>query len=480
MSKVIKSAKNITEFFKILDANEIEFVDFRFTDSKGTTHHITYARSFVDKFLLRDGFYFDGSSIEGWQEIHMSDMLLKPDLGRICLDPFTAQPTMIVFCDVYDPESGEPYNRDPRSIAKAAEAYVRDSGVADTVYFGPEAEFFIFDKVSYHSNMHSAGYSIQSGETPDQGMSFGSGESGENNSGHRPGIKGGYFPVAPVDSGQDIRSEMLSVLDTVGIEVQKHHHEVAPSQGEIGIEFDTLTACADNMQIYKYVVKNVAHAFGQTATFMPKPVFGDNGSGMHCHQSLFNGGEPLFAGDKYADLSQTCLHYIGGIIKHAKALNAFTNPSTNSYKRLVPGYEAPVLLTYSARNRSASCRIPLATSQKAKRVEVRFPDPTANPYLAFAAMLMAGLDGIKNKIDPGKAMDMNLYELSGDALRDIPTVCRSLREALDSLSADHDFLLQGNVFTKDMIEGYIGLKMEEVLKYETMPHPAEFEMYYSC
>jgi glutamine synthetase len=341
---------------------------------------------------------------------------------------------------------------------------------------GPEAEFFIFDDVRFTHGMFESGYKLDSVELPvNSNKDYGS----DGNTGHRPGIKGGYFPVAPVDSAQDIRSEMLSVLDSVGIEVQKHHHEVAPAQHELGIEFDTLTACADNMQLFKYVIHNVAHAFGQTATFMPKPVQGDNGSGMHCHQSLFKGKEPLFAGDQYANLSQECLWYIGGIIKHAKALNAFTNPSTNSYKRLVPGYEAPVLLAYSARNRSASCRIPMATSPKARRVEVRFPDPMANPYLAFAAMMMAGLDGIKNKIEPGEAMDKNLYDLPADELSKIPTVCRSLREALDSLRDNHTFLLDGDVFTKDMIDSYIDIKMEEVEKFELAPHPVEFEMYYS-
>ena len=476
MTKNLKSVKNSAEFIKLMDANDIEFVDFVFTDARGKLQHTTYIRSFVTKDLIDDGFYFDGSSIAGWCEIHKSDMLLKPDLNRICMDPFTAQPTLIIFCDVYDPETGDKYNRCPRGIATAAEQYVRDSGIADNVYFGPEAEFFIFDDVKFKSDMFQSGYKIDSKENPNNtDRDYGS----DGNTGHRPTVKGGYFPVAPVDSGQDIRSEMLSVLENVGVTVQKHHHEVAPSQGELGIEFDTLKVTADNMQLYKYVVHNVAHAFGQTATFMPKPIFGDNGSGMHCHQSLFKGKTPLFAGDKYANLSQECLWYIGGIIKHAKALNAFTNPSTNSYKRLVPGYEAPVLLAYSARNRSASCRIPLATNDKARRVEVRFPDPTANPYLAFAAQLMAGLDGIKNKIDPGQPMDKNLYDLPAKELAKIPTVCGSLREALESLRTDHKFLLAGDVFDKGMIDAYIDLKMEEVERVDTMPHPVEFEMYYS-
>ncbi len=477
MSKAIKSAKNATEFLKMLDANQIEFVDFVFTDSKGKLQHTTYARSFLNKDFFDDGFYFDGSSIAGWQEIHESDMLLRPDLNRICMDPFTAQPTVIVFCDVYTAEGTDTYAKCPRAIAKAAEKHLKNTGIADTVYFGPEAEFFIFDDVKYTNTMFESGYKLDSVESPtNSNRDYGS----DGNTGHRPGVKGGYFPVAPIDSAQDIRSEMLSVLDSVGVEVQKHHHEVAPSQHELGIEFDTLTATADNMQLYKYVIHNVAHAFGQTATFMPKPIFGDNGSGMHCHQSLFNAKTPLFAGEKYANLSQECLWYIGGIIKHAKALNAFTNPTTNSYKRLVPGYEAPVLLAYSARNRSASCRIPMASSPKARRVEVRFPDPTANPYLAFAAMLMAGLDGIKNKIDPGEAMDKNLYALPERELAKIPTVCGSLREALNSLRDDHKFLLDGNVFSKDMINSYIALKMEDVERFETMPHPVEFEMYYSA
>ena len=476
MSKNITSVKNASEFFKLLDANDIEFVDFVFSDNRGKLQHTTYARSFIDVDFMKEGFYFDGSSVAGWREIHSSDMLLKPDLNRLCVDPFTAQPTVLVFCDVCDPITGKPYNRCPRQIAKAAEEHLKKTGIADSVYMGPEAEFFIFDDVRFTHGMFESGYKLDSVELPvNSNKDYGS----DGNTGHRPGVKGGYFPVAPVDSAQDIRSEMLSVLDSVGIEVQKHHHEVAPAQHELGIEFDTLTACADNMQLFKYVIHNVAHAFGQTATFMPKPVQGDNGSGIHCHQSLFKGKEPLFAGDKYANLSQECLWYIGGIIKHAKALNAFTNPSTNSYKRLVPGYEAPVLLAYSARNRSASCRIPMATSPKARRVEVRFPDPMANPYLAFAAMMMAGLDGIKNKIEPGEAMDKNLYDLPADELSQIPHVAGSLREALNSLRDNHAFLLDGDVFTKDMIDGYIDLKMEEVEKFELAPHPIEFEMYYS-
>lgn len=469
--------KTPNDFLKLIETNEIEFVDFVFTDSKGKLQHTTYAAHVIDKDFLDEGFYFDGSSLAGWKEINESDMNLRPDLNRVSIDPFTAQPTLTVFCDIIEPTNGKPYERDPRSIAKAAEEYVKTSGHADVAYFGPEAEFFVFDDVKYKVSMNKVSYEIDSEEGPyNTDKDYGQ----EKNTGHRPGVKGGYFPVAPVDSLVDMRSEMVSVLKTVGINAEKHHHEVAPSQHELGFTFSTLVEAADQIQLFKYVIHNVAHAFGQTATFMPKPVFGDNGSGMHVHQSLFKGKTPLFAGDKYADLSETCLFYIGGIIKHAKALNAFTNPSTNSYKRLVPGYEAPVLLAYSARNRSASCRIPMSTSPKAKRVEVRFPDPTANPYLAFSAMLMAGLDGIDNKIHPGEAMDMNLYDLPKDKLKEIPHVCGSLREALESLEADHDFLLKGDVFTKDMIKGYIDVKMQEVEAYETMPHPIEYEMYYSC
>ena len=472
----IEKVSSETDFFKMVDEYDIEYVDFRFTDAKGKLQHTAQHISTVDKDMLKEGILFDGSSIAGWKAINESDMLLIPDITTAQLDPFSAQATLNVFCDIHEPFTGQAYTRDPRSIAKAAEEYMRSTGIADTVFFGPEAEFFIFDDVRIRMDMNAVSYEVDSEEGPyNSGSEFEDG-----NMGHRPGVKGGYFPVQPVDSLSDIRAEMVSVLSEMGLEMEKHHHEVAPSQCELGMKFDTMTLCADNMQNYKYVVHNVAHAYGKTATFMPKPIYGDNGSGMHCHQSLWKDGKPLFAGSGYADLSENCLYYIGGIIKHARALNAFTNPSTNSYKRLVPGYEAPVLLAYSARNRSASCRIPFATNPKAKRVEVRFPDPTANPYLAFAAMLMAGLDGIKNKIHPGDAMDKNLYDLPPEELSEVPTVCGSLREALDALGEDMDFLLQGDVFTKDMIEGYIELKTEELLAYETMPHPIEFAMYYSC
>ncbi len=466
---------DVKAIMKMIEENDVQYVDFRFSDPRGKLQHTAQHVSTVDEDLLTEGVMFDGSSIAGWKAINESDMILIPDLSTAHMDPFAAQPLLNIFCDVYEPSTGQPYSRDPRSTAKAAEAYLASTGIGDTAFFGPEAEFFVFDDVRIKVDQNHVMYKIDSEEGPyNSGSEFPDG-----NLGHRPGPKGGYFPVGPVDSMSDLRAEMVSVLASIGVPVEKHHHEVAPSQNELGIKFDTMVTCADNMQLYKYVVHNVADAYGKTATFMPKPVFGDNGSGMHVHQSIWKGNEPTFAGSGYADLSETALYYIGGIIKHAKALNAFTNASTNSYKRLVPGYEAPVLLAYSSRNRSASCRIPYVTSPKAKRVEVRFPDPTANPYLAFAAMLMAGLDGIQNKIHPGDAMDKNLYDLPPEELADVPTVCGSLREALESLAADHEFLLKGDVFNKEQIEGYIELKMEEVEAFETMPHPIEYSMYYS-
>lgn len=477
MSDTVFTFKSEADVVKAIETYNIEFVDFVFSDAKGKLQHTTYSSHVVDADFLKEGFFFDGSSIEGWKAINESDMNLRPDITKAYLDPFTSQPTLAIYCDVYEPTTDKPYNRDPRSIAKAAENYLKNTGFADSALFGPEAEFFVFDSVKYGTSMNKVSYEIDSIEGP-YNSDRDYGEAG--NTGHRPRVKGGYFPVAPVDNAVDLRSEMVSVMRAVGIDAEKHHHEVAPSQHELGFTCSTLVDSADKVQLYKYVVHNVAHAFGQTATFMPKPIFGDNGSGMHVHQSLFKGKTPVFAGDKYSGLSDMALYYIGGIIKHAKALNAFTNPSTNSYKRLVPGYEAPVLLAYSARNRSASCRIPMANGEKAKRVELRFPDPAANPYLAFAAMLMAGLDGIDNKIHPGDAMDMNLYDLSKEELSKVPHVARSLRESLEALEADHEFLLKGDVFTKDMVEGYIDLKMGDVEAYETMPHPIEFELYYSC
>jgi glutamine synthetase len=468
----------MSEVKKVLDLikeHDVKYVDFRFTDPRGKWQHTAQHVVTVDEDLLTEGIMFDGSSIAGWKSINESDMILKPDLSTAVLDPFAAQTQLIIFCDVIEPSTGQLYDRDPRSIAKRAEKHIVSAGFGDTAYFGPEAEFFVFDDVRYEVKMNSVMYKLDSEEGPYvTGKEF-----PEGNHGHRIPVKGGYFPVPPMDSQVDMRAEMLTIMHDMNVPVEKHHHEVAPSQSELGVKFDTLVRSADNMQIYKYVVHNVAHSYGKTATFMPKPIFGDNGSGMHVHQSIWKAGKPLFAGSGYADLSETALYYIGGIIKHAKALNAFTNPLTNSYKRLIPGFEAPVLLAYSARNRSASCRIPYSASPKGKRVEVRFPDPGANPYLAFAAMLMAGLDGITNKIHPGDAMDKNLYDLPPEELSQVPTVCGSLREALQNLEKDHDFLLKGDVFSKDFIESYVELKWEEVYKFEHTPHPIEFQMYYS-
>jgi glutamine synthetase len=463
------------DVMKQISDNEVKFVDLRFTDPRGKLQHVTMDASIVDEDMFSEGSMFDGSSIAGWKAINESDMVLMPDPETAHMDPFFAQSTLVIFCDILDPISGEAYNRDPRGTAKKAEAYLKQSGTGDVAYFGPEAEFFIFDDVRYKADPYNTGFRLDSTELPSNDDT----EYETGNLGHRPRVKGGYFPVPPVDSCQDIRSEMLSVMAEMGVKVEKHHHEVAAAQHELGIKFDTLVKNADNMQIYKYVTHQVANAYGKTATFMPKPIFGDNGSGMHVHQSIWKGGKPTFAGNEYAGLSETALFYIGGIIKHAKALNAFTNPSTNSFKRLVPGYEAPVLLAYSARNRSASCRIPFGQSPKAKRIEVRFPDPMANPYLAFSAMLMAGLDGIKNKLHPGSAMDKDLYDLPPEELKEIPTVCRSLREAMESLDADRDFLKAGGVFDDDQIDAFIDLKMAEILRFEMTPHPVEYDMYYS-
>ncbi len=460
---------------RMIKDEDIKFVDLRFTDPRGKMQHVTMDASIVDDDMFAEGTLFDGSSIAGWKAINESDMTLMPDPETATVDPFFAQSTLTLFCDVLDPQTGEAYDRDPRSTARKAEAFLKQSRIGDTAYFGPEAEFFVFDDVRFTAEPYNTGFAIDSGELPsNSGTEYETG-----NLGHRPRTKGGYFPVPPVDSGQDMRSEMLSVMAQMGLEVEKHHHEVGAAQHELGMKFDTLTRNADKLQIYKYVVHQVANAYGKSATFMPKPVFGDNGSGMHVHQSIWKDGKPVFAGQKYADLSEECLFYIGGILKHARAINAFANPLTNSYKRLVPGYEAPVLLAYSVRNRSASCRIPVVSSPKAKRIEIRFPDPGANPYLAFAAMLMAGLDGIRNKIHPGDAMDKNLYDLPPEELKDIPTVSRGLREALESLDADRDFLKAGDVFTDDQIEAYIELKMDEVLRFEMTPHPVEFDLYYS-
>ncbi|MEH6727528.1 MAG: type I glutamate--ammonia ligase, partial [Hyphomicrobiales bacterium] len=463
------------DILKQIKDDDIQYVDLRFTDPRGKMHHVTMDSSVVDEDMFADGVMFDGSSIAGWKAINESDMTLMPDASTAAKDPFFQAPTLAIFCDILDPISGEGYNRDPRMTAKKAEAYVKSSGTGDTVYVGPEAEFFVFDDVRFSTEPYNTGFLLDSSELPINSYS----EYEGGNMGHRPRTKGGYFPVPPVDSGQDWRGDMLQKMKEMGVVVEKHHHEVASAQHELGLVFQTLTKMADHQQIYKYVVHQVAHAWGKTATFMPKPVFGDNGTGMHCHQSIWKDGNPLFAGNLYADLSEECLFYIGGILKHAKAINAFTNPSTNSYKRLVPGYEAPVLLAYSARNRSASCRIPFSASPKGKRVEIRFPDPTANPYLAFTALLMAGLDGIKNKLHPGDAMDKDLYDLPPAELAEIPTVAGSLREALECLNADRDFLKAGGVMDDDQIDAYVDLKMEENIRYEHTPHPVEFDMYYS-
>jgi glutamine synthetase len=461
---------------KTIKDEDVEYVDIRFTDPRGKLQHVTVVADLVDEDFLTEGFMFDGSSIAGWKSIDQSDMKLMPDTESAYLDPFYAEKTLCLHCNVLEPDTNEPYSRDPRGTAEKAEAYLKSSGIGDTAYMGPEAEFFIFDDVRYQVSINKVSYQVDSVDASwntDTKYEMG-------NTGHRPGVKGGYFPVNPVDDAQDLRGEMLSTMKRIGMKVDKHHHEVASNQHELGLIFGTLTKQADEIQKYKYVIHNVAHAYGKSVTFMPKPIKGDNGSGMHVNMSIWKGGKPLFAGDKYADLSQEALYFIGGILKHAKALNAITNPGTNSYKRLIPGFEAPVLRAYSARNRSGCVRIPWTESPKAKRVEARFPDPSANPYLAFAALLMAGLDGIKNKIDPGPASDKDLYDLPPEELAEIPTVCGSLREALYELEKDHDFLLAGDVFTKDQLEGYMALKWEEVYAYEHTPHPIEFQMYYSC
>ena len=465
-----------SEVLKIITDEDVKFLDLLFTDPRGKMQHVTMDVGLIDENSFADGIMFDGSSIAGWRAINESDMTLMPDVETHHIDPFYAQTTMAIFCDILEPVTGEGYNRDPRMTAKRSEAYLKSTGIGDTATFGPEAEFFIFDDVRFATEPYNTGFRVDSTELPTNSDT----EYEMGNLGHRPRTKGGYFPVNPVDSAQDIRSEMLSVMNDMGVTTEKHHHEVGAAQHELGVKYEVLTRMADKLQIYKYVVHNVAQAYGKTATFMPKPVYGDNGSGMHCHQSIWKDGSPVFAGSQYADLSETCLYYIGGIIKHAKSLNAFTNPSTKSYKRLVMGYEAPVLLAYSSRNRSAACRIPHSPSPKGKRVEVRFPDPACNPYLAFAAMLMAGLDGIENKIHPGDPIDKDLYDLPPEELAGVPTVCSSLREALESLNADRDFLKKGGVFSDDQIDAYIELKEEENELFEQMPHPVEYDLYYSC
>ena len=460
----------------LINNNDVRWVDLRFTDTKGKEQHVSIPASVVNEDFFEAGKMFDGSSIAGWKGINESDMILMPDDSTAILDPFTDDPTVILRCDIVEPATMQGYDRDPRSIAKKAEAYLTSTGLGDTAFFGPEPEFFVFEDVKWHADMSGASYEINAEEAAwSSNLDFDDG-----NTGHRPRVKGGYFPVPPVDSLHDVRAAMCSAMEQMGLDVEVHHHEVGTAgQCEIGVKFNTLVSKADEVQILKYCVLNVAHAYGKTATFMPKPLVGDNGSGMHVHQSIAKGGENTFAGEGYAGLSDAALYYVGGIIKHARALNAFTNASTNSYKRLVPGFEAPVMLAYSARNRSASIRIPYEPSTKGKRIEVRFPDPTANPYLAFAAMLMAGIDGIQNKIHPGDAADKDLYDLPPEEAADIPTVASSLEMALDALEGDKGFLTAGGVFTEDMIDAYIELKREEVEHLNMTTHPVEFDMYYS-
>ncbi|AZY49270.1 type I glutamate--ammonia ligase [Bordetella avium] len=464
------------DVIKLIADNEVKFVDFRFTDTLGREHHVSVPAHTVDEEKLEAGQAFDGSSIPGWKGIEASDMLLIPDVATANLDPFREETTLILSCDVVEPSDMKGYDRDPRSIAKRAEAYLKSSGLGDTAFFGPEPEFFVFDGVTWNTDMSGTFVKIKSEEAPwSTGLEFEGG-----NMGHRPGVKGGYFPVPPVDSFQDMRSEMCLLMEQMGVPVEVHHHEVAaPGQLEIGTKFSTLVTRADWNQIMKYVIHNVAHAYGKTATFMPKPIVGDNGSGMHVHQSIWKDGQNLFAGNGYAGLSDFALYYIGGIIKHARALNAITNPGTNSYKRLVPHFEAPVKLAYSARNRSASIRIPYVGNPKARRIESRFPDPLANPYLAFSALMMAGLDGVQNKIHPGDPADKNLYDLPPEEDAKIPTVCASLEEALAALDKDREFLTRGGVFSNEMLDAYIELKMGEVTRLRMTTHPVEFDMYYS-
>jgi len=469
-------AKTVADVMKMVKENEVKFVDFRFTDTRGKEQHVSVPVSHFDEDKFISGHAFDGSSIAGWKGIEASDMLLMPDPNTANMDPFFEEPTLLLSCDVLEPGDGKPYDRDPRSLAKRAEAYLKSSGIGDAAYFGPEPEFFIFDQVQWHIGMDGCQVKIGSEEaswTTNKDLEGG-------NMGHRPTVKGGYFPVPPVDSFQDMRSEMCLLLEQCGIPVEVHHHEVAGAgQNEIGTKFSTLVQRADWLQLQKYIIHNVAHAYGKTATFMPKPVVGDNGSGMHVHQSVWKDGKNLFAGDGYGVLSDFALHYIGGIIKHARALNAITNPGTNSYKRLVPGFEAPVKLAYSARNRSASIRIPYVANPKGRRIEARFPDPLMNPYLGFAALLMAGLDGVENKIHPGEAATKDLYHLPPEEDAKIPTVCSSLEQALEYLDKGRSFLTKGGVFTDGYIDAYIELKMQEVQRFRMTTHPLEFDMYYS-
>jgi glutamine synthetase len=466
-----------SDVLNMMKENDVKFVDFRFTDTHGKEQHVSVPAHTVDESVFEEGKMFDGSSIEGWKGINESDMILMPDTSTAVMDPFSDENSLNITCNIIEPATGQGYDRDPRSIGQRAEAYLKSTGIGDAAYFGPEPEFFILDDVRWGSSMSGCFVKIDSDEAEWNSERVYE----DGNIGHRPGVKGGYFPVPPVDSLHDIRAAMCLAMEEMGVPVEVHHHEVATAgQCEIGTKFSTLTQRADWVQIQKYCTHNVAHAYGKTATFMPKPLVGDNGSGMHVHMSLAKGGVNLFSGNEYGGLSETALFYIGGVIKHARALNAFTNPSTNSYKRLVPGFEAPVMLAYSARNRSASIRIPYVQNPKGRRIEVRFPDPTANPYLAFAAMMMAGLDGIQNKIHPGEAMDKDLYDLPPEEEAEIPKVCHSLDQALDALDADRAFLTAGGVFSDDMLNAYIKLKMADVTRIRMTTHPVEFDMYYSC
>jgi len=461
---------------KMIEEKEVKFIDLRFTDTRGKEQHVTMPASVIDDDFFTEGKMFDGSSIAGWKGIQESDMVLMPEASTAVMDPFSDENQLIIRCDILEPSTMQGYERDPRSLAKRAEAYLKSTGIADTAYFGPEPEFFVLDDVRWGADMSGAFYKVDSEEADWNSERVYE----DGNIGHRPGIKGGYFPVPPVDSLNDLRSAMCLAMEDMGVEVEVHHHEVATAgQCEIGTKFETLVKRGDWNQIMKYAIWNVAHAYGKTATFMPKPLVGDNGNGMHVHQSLGKDGQNIFSGDKYGGLSEAALYYIGGIIKHARALNAFTNASTNSYKRLVPGFEAPVMLAYSARNRSASIRIPHVSSPKARRIEVRFPDSTGNPYLSFSAMMMAGLDGIMNKIHPGDPMDKDLYDLPPEEEKAIPQVCYSLDQALDALDKDREFLTAGGVFSDDLIDAYIALKIEEVTVLRMTTHPLEFDMYYS-
>ncbi|MBA2592463.1 MAG: type I glutamate--ammonia ligase [Pseudomonadota bacterium] len=466
------------EVMDLIKGKNIEIVDLKFQDFPGTWQHFSIPISEVTPDIFDEGLGFDGSSIRGWQAIHASDMMVVPEPVTAIVDPFTERPTLSMICNIVDPVTRERYSRDPRYVADKAESYLKSTGIGDVAYFGPEAEFFILDGVRFDQNAHCGFYYVESEE--------GIWESGSDrgpNLGHKPRHKEGYFPVAPTDSQQDIRTEMILEMEKAGIQVEKHHHEVATAgQAEIDMRYDSLTRMADKMMLYKYICKNVALRYGKTVTFMPKPIFGDNGSGMHTHQSIWKAGQPLFAGNKYAGISDTCLYYIGGILKHAPALCAFVAPTTNSYKRLVPGFEAPVNLAYSSRNRSAGVRIPLySPSPKAKRIEVRFPDPSCNPYLAFAAMLMAGLDGIQNKIEPGEPLDKNLYDLPPEELAKVPSCPASLEASLYALEKDHEFLTKGSVFTQDVIDTWLDYKRtKECDPVRLRPHPYEFALYYDC